>query len=97
MLRISTQLITLGNDTTCQLQKEFVLKLIYSAQKKKESTHHDVIRQLVWKSLKAVIEGFIVTGNLFPAKALIYNDVRPTATQTHFHLKPLLSSLLYLV
>lgn len=64
--------------------------------------YHDVIWQLIWKSLKAVFQGFIVTWHLHPAKAWIYNDaIRPAAIQIHVclffiwshssPLKPLLS------
>lgn len=28
---------------------------------KKVSTHHDIIRQLIWKSFEAVLQGFIIT------------------------------------
>lgn len=32
------------------------------------STHHDVIRQLIWESFEAIVYGFVVTGHLFPVK-----------------------------
>lgn len=53
------------------MQQEFILNLTHDAQVEclffllctvnKDGTHHDVIRQLLWQSFEAVVQGFIVT------------------------------------
>ena len=66
---------------------------IHSAELVREwhhQTHHDIIRQLVWKGLKSLVQGFVVIGHLPPAHFKVVQHPHKSNFKT-FPFKPLLA------